>query len=721
MTTTDNMENVWNRFFRDRTDPLVKRFPGWYRAIVVETNDPLNMRRVRFKMPEIHNFNLKPEECPWAMPAPRQGGKRSGDFDNPIIDDIIWITLEKQHPYGPIYVAGADGSRRKRYPFESIYTTSPKSTNKNGEPADIPQDFLEEYLPKDKRPMSHGWSDRYGNTELDNSVGFIPIEHEDKPAPPGQDAVSESEFKKGDKPEVNNPDRKFMLRATKGGGYEIISDIGYFWKKENEGNLGEFTGDDEEDEEFEIKRSKYLTRLFNEDEPDSSKRDQRRYEIRTRYGNKFEMRDVGWAQAGGGRDGCDDAGETKTREDEYAEPRVISKNAESDERWIKWRTKGGHLLQFMDAGFHPEEDEFVKRKLIEEIGADVDGEKEDKWTERDARQMRFVTRHGFKVVLDDRGSDSRDAEGKEDPHGNGVFLKGRRSHSGGTQRGFAWEFNEKDDLNTTRWYSPKSKIIEMNDAFDYTMICTDTASEISREWQKLKENEFALKIAMTEDPEQDTYHLKLDKFNGYARLKTASGGDNGRRAFGGTSKTGLQTMPDADVGLPQGIEMRDGRTGDDGPWAELVDLEHRGIWLSKKEKLGIWRSKEGKDQYIVIDDGENAIVIRNNESGPLQLFCNQNIEVISNKDIAYKSAGRITFKAGTEICFEAGGSHASLKPGTFGTDVQNVSPAFVPGSVTCNTLNPIPLVKNKREPSDRAETANGPFDEVDEKIVKECE
>jgi hypothetical protein len=385
----------------------------------------------------------------------------------------------------------------------------------------------------------------------------------------------------------------------------------------------------------------------------------------------------------------------------------------------------------MDAGFHPEEDEFVKRKLIEEIGADVDGEKDDKWTERDARQLRFVSRHGFKIVIDDRGSDPKKAEEKEDPHGNGILFKGRRSWpASSTQRGFGWEYNEKDQLNTTRWYTPKSKIIEMNDNRDYMMVCTDTKSEISREWKKLAENEFALKMAMVEDPESDTYHLKLDKFNGYARLKTAAGGDNGRRPFGGAPGQGSFVMGDADEGLNQGIEMRDGRFGDDGPWAELVDLEHRGMWLTKNEKMGIWRSKEGKDQFIMINDGANSIVIRNNEDGPVQIFSQKRVEVIGD-EIALNATRKISLRAGNEIVMEAGGAHAVLRPGVFGSDVDMAAPRHLgrlpeampgpgaqnPAPTSGAAIVPSQINQPKREPADRGAVGNGPFDEVDEKVV----
>ena len=65
---SDNLNVVWSKFFSHRTRTLWERFPGHYRALVVETNDPLNMYRVRFKCPDLHDFDLPSEDCPWAVP-----------------------------------------------------------------------------------------------------------------------------------------------------------------------------------------------------------------------------------------------------------------------------------------------------------------------------------------------------------------------------------------------------------------------------------------------------------------------------------------------------------------------------------------------------------------------------------------------------------------------------------------------------------------------------
>lgn len=571
--------------------------------------------------------------------------------------------------------------------------------------------------------MACGWRDRYGSSEVNSSVGYFPIEHKDKPAPLGTDAVAKTALKPGKKPEINKPDRKYLARLSKYGTFQIQSDVGYFWKKEDDSEVGEFIGDFDKDRDFEVDRYKYNLKLFNENKPNSEDQDQRRYEIRTRAGHKFEMRDVGWAQMDGGMSGCEKIPKTKSRQGEYGEPRILSKWEKSDERWVKLRTKGGHLIQAMDMGFHPEEDSFYKRLLKDEVGG-IDGEDEtpfgDSWAGRDARQIRMITRWGIKLTLDDRGTDTKDADIKEKPRGNGWLIKSRRSWTteASIPRGFGFESNDKDELNTTRWYTPKSKIIELNDRKDFIMIRTDSEVDISEEWRYLTENEFAKNISMVgtvfSESEKSTYHVKLDKANGYLRLKTAAGSDN-------DVKPEPEPFPAAQVGLNQGVEARDGRVGADGAWCEVVDIDHRGVWFSRTHKLGIWRAKEGSDQFILIDDGNKRIVIRNNVDGPLQIYSQGDIEIVSEQNIALKAGGRITFKSDVSVDMESGGSgHAQLTPDAFNTDVINYAQDFVKEPKPCDVLTPEPRIQDKREPVDRAEVGNGPFSPVPESVIRVC-
>ena len=157
-------DSVWGGFFEERTRDLFHRFPGWYRAIVVDTNDPQRMGRVRFKCPELHNFDIESQQCPWAIPAPSFGGKGAGSWVSPMRGDHVWIAFEKSHPYGPIWTAAADPTRRQMYPLPAVAGKTPKPVVVEGEEnPKAPEDFDEQYHPKDGRPMSTGMHDRYGN------------------------------------------------------------------------------------------------------------------------------------------------------------------------------------------------------------------------------------------------------------------------------------------------------------------------------------------------------------------------------------------------------------------------------------------------------------------------------------------------------------------------------------------------------------------------------
>jgi hypothetical protein len=312
----------------------------------------------------------------------------------------------------------------------------------------------------------------------------------------------------------------------------------------------------------------------------------------------------------------------------------------------------------------------------------------------------------------------------------------------------------------------------LNDRKDYAIMCTDTASEISREWKGLDENEFALKIAMTEKPEEDTYHLKLDKFNGYLRLKTAAGGDNGfgvERSFAGEKTTDDGEFPEnqkqsatdkkmqtADVGINQGLECRDNRVfkdSGDGAWTELVDIEDRGLWMTKKYGMGIWRSKLEKDQWIMImdEEGKDKLVIHHGENGPIQIYCMENIQVIAGQNINLQAGIDIQMEAGNNIEMRAGGKirqtagssvhliggsgQASLDSSQWQMNVDDNAPSHngllpeampgggaqnpIYGSAEYAEINPPEIIpQEKRKPADRAKVDNEPFDEVSEDVVK---
>lgn len=683
----DIAESTWGKYFNLRTKSLWDRFPGHYRAQVVETNDPLNIGRVKFRCPDIHDADLAIELCPWATQSPELGGPNSGRFVHPCIGDWIWITFERQHPYGPIWTGFADPTRARYYALPQIHTpTVPPS----GASEQI-QDYQEEYLPKDGRPMTHGWQDRYGNADIHSSVGFFPTTHEAKPSPAGHDAVQRNQFTVGQEPQINNPDRKFIARITKYGNMLVMGDQGYFWKKE--GEFGEFEGDAQTDALQEARRWRYMQRLINEG---STSADQRRVGILTRYGHRIECRDVGWAQPG--------PRDSKSRAFEYGTPGYLSKETENDLRWIKIRTKGGMLLQMYDKGFDPQEDAFIRRPLSAEQG--VRSELEDKyWGDRDARWMRMVTRYGFKLVLDDRGSDDKDARGKEDPRGIGILIKGRRSPAAkmreavGDPRGFYWEFNERDDANHSMWGSPMGHAIELNDRYQYLMLSSTMGKGWTRKWMGIKDNEFSRKPVMLANPERRSHHLKLDHDNEYIRLKTRGG--SGPTPESPANPTGVISGAE----INQGFEARDGNNGD-GPWVELVDCQRRGMWFSKRQRLSIWRSSSQRRMYTWMDEVQSQIVVLN-QDGRITIVSDATVDLIANSSVNINSSNVINMRAGASIRMQAGNSRLTIGP-------QVIQATQITEGGEPVEFVPRPNLPEKIEPEDRGATYNGPYLEAQE-------
>lgn len=636
----------FQKFINDRSHPQQDKYIGQYRALVVETNDPLNLHRVRVRIPMFHDSTMKEKDCVWASPLPSFGGQGAGQWFSPVINDWVFVEFEGGNPYNVIYTGFADPSRRHRYTLFSVSTNTVDPVKTDGEIHTLGSKFgdkgskEEEYFPWDGRPMSCGIQDLYGNADIISSVGFSPISHrETEVTPVGEDPITKSNYnlKKGDL--ESGPDCKHMTRITKYGMIFHLGDQGYKWLKS--GESGEFYGAsnrfDESEEgtkdlEFEAKRARYIIRLINEDKPKS---DQRKVKILTRYGHLFEMRDTGWGQKG--------PKPSKTRQDEYGDPATISDEETDDHRWIKLRTKGGMLFQMMDMGFDPEKDEFIKRKLIDEVG--VKTEKEDEhWKDKDARQMRWVTRHGFKFVMFDAKSDDKDAFGKETPRGTGVLLKGRRSpgkDKEGDERGFFWEFNETEDQNATTWGTPEGQYVQLSDKDERIVICSRFKSA-SMPWKHIKENEFIDKPLETTKAQ----HLVFDLKNEFVALRTRGGKGN-------TDTEALEPKNKSDSDFAQGVEFRDGENGD-GCWSEFAGPEERGIWLSKKSKLGVWRGKKGTTMYMLMDDGDNNIVIRNAEKGRIQLSC-ENIDIIAD-NLNIFGRKNINIYANKELTIGAGAS-----------------------------------------------------------------
>jgi hypothetical protein len=642
---TDETENVFNNFFDRRTQPLERRFPGRYRALVVETNDPLRMHRIRFKCAELHDFTLRAEDCPWAVPSFDMGNWRSGRWTSPCIGDYVWIEFEKGHPYAPTWTGIATPTRRKAYALPSVYGKTPRPVDAQSKVVKEPQDYQAPYMPKDERPMSHGWQDRYGSMDIHNAVGFFPSTHKAAPPPADLDALSQAKFNQSSsQPVFNDPDSKYMLRASKYGNVILQSDIGYKWHKQ--GQEGEFLGDFEQDEQFEIDRWFYLQRVIHEDQPKDW--DQRKLLMMTRYGHRLEMRDVGW---------------WLTRDGEYGTPGQTIGDPGKDQRWMKMRTKGGHLIEAIDVGFH-KEDDFVTRSILDEVKAGEPLDREDAFGQ-DARQIRLVTRSGRKVVLDDRHSNVKKAQLFDLPNseiGMGVLIKGRATPAArnnyegasGNPTGYYFEINERPGRNAMNLGSPLGLAMELNDNNE-SIIIASRFPQLPRQCAFLEDNEFLESSVDAFDVAHNSHHFIIDHQRELIRLKSRAR----KGQWPEDPRWGKPT-----TGEHQGLEIHDAPEGD--AWVELVDADGRGLWFSQGQELGVWRAKKSKDICIWISDGENKIVI-NNAHGKIHIGAHGPVNITA-ETISLQAQKTITMKAGDGINFQVGGGRFAMDQSAFDTN-----------------------------------------------------
>jgi len=700
---SDVLDQLYIKFIKERqktAEGLFERYKGPMIGVVVDTNDPINMHRLKVKIPEMHDWDMADVDVPWARPAAWMGGNNAGSWTSFAIGDLVYVMFERNHPYSIIYFAAADATRRARYVLESVYAKSPSALNveaevdetfienppKHNDPKyQFYPDYVSKWLPHDRRPMSDGMKTHYGHCLVMKAVGFFPKAHDKPPTAVGTDPCTGANLDVGGAPDRNDPDAKYVLLMSKYGNFFMLSDVGYKWWNEFEGN---WDGDGikrKKERRWERHRCNYYTVAHTEQR--YKNRDQRRIELRTRYGHLFEMRDVGWRL---GRRYEYDIESTKV----LADNRVAYGDEDHeltvvDHRWIKLRSKGGHLFQMYDKGSCPVKDNFVASKLSDnEFGEFMDQECPRAigtpfgpgfWHERrDARFIRYVTRYGYKLVLDDRGTDNIKAELAPMPYGNGFMVKGRRHGRDGVERGFGIEFNEKNGLNHLILYSPKSKAIEINDEYDYVMMATDTYgadnrfdsdNHISESMMKRADNEFTTKTIMANldgmgiidlaggnnggrikrfEPEWQTHHLKLDKNNAYIRLKT-------------------HYRP----GIPAGIESRCGVVG--GNWTEINDHQDRGLWFSQDKRRSVWRSETYNKApnvepllWQTLDEKDKQILIINN-GDVTQIYVRGNMEFIAGGEIAFSCGSKFSITAPGGVHVQTGGTGHVLDGAGIGT------------------------------------------------------
>ena len=100
-----------NGILKRNQNPL--NLNAFYRAIVVDTHDNLNLGRVRVRIPGLHGYNkndanyLSDSRCPYAIPGIfNAAGNDMGQYLIPEKGSLVWVTFEANQRDKPIYFGG---------------------------------------------------------------------------------------------------------------------------------------------------------------------------------------------------------------------------------------------------------------------------------------------------------------------------------------------------------------------------------------------------------------------------------------------------------------------------------------------------------------------------------------------------------------------------------------------------------------------------------------
>lgn len=83
-----------------------EKFPGKYRATVLNNIDPMQIGRILVTVPDVQG--LVPSS--WAMPCVPLAGKQMGTYVVPQIGAGVWVEFEQGNPDYPVWVGGFWGS-----------------------------------------------------------------------------------------------------------------------------------------------------------------------------------------------------------------------------------------------------------------------------------------------------------------------------------------------------------------------------------------------------------------------------------------------------------------------------------------------------------------------------------------------------------------------------------------------------------------------------------
>ena len=91
--------NLFETETAEDTEQHHPRFFGKYRGTVVDNQDPLNMGRIKARVPEV----LADVDTGWALPAAPYGGNGTGLYTVPAVDAGVWIEFEAGDVSRPIW------------------------------------------------------------------------------------------------------------------------------------------------------------------------------------------------------------------------------------------------------------------------------------------------------------------------------------------------------------------------------------------------------------------------------------------------------------------------------------------------------------------------------------------------------------------------------------------------------------------------------------------
>lgn len=111
-------------------------FFGKYRGKVVDNIDPMNLGRLRVKVPAIYGD----DDLNWAMPCSPFAGKNIGFFALPPVGSNVWVEFEAGNPDCPIWSGGfwgqdelpADPATEENKVFKTAGISMKLSDLKNG-------------------------------------------------------------------------------------------------------------------------------------------------------------------------------------------------------------------------------------------------------------------------------------------------------------------------------------------------------------------------------------------------------------------------------------------------------------------------------------------------------------------------------------------------------------------------------------------------------------